>query len=660
MMFNRINRSRLLFAGFVLIASLIFIMKGGVAETNVIPKPQIKPSFDIGAEALNKKQLQVKGVLGATSDQLKSTKPAGIIANNKKLVLTSTGELQVIENAAEAIPKPLSSDRQARLIGEIFDLQQKGDMSAADNKIAQLNSTLLLGHIYAQRYLHPTAYKSNHSELADWLQKYSDHPQAAKIHKLAKNKKSSGKPLKAPQTKKIISGNLNGIARSGKRYRSTKRRSDTQNARVDKLVTEIRQNVKQEKPTLALSVLSNDYAVQFMDDVEYDRFLALIASGYLYAGKTDDAARLAQQSIDRSGYAAPLAGWVGGLAHWQQKNYSKSAQFFEKSAESKYSSGWLVSASAYWASRAHRRLGNNQQVNKWLEKSSTYPRTFYGLIATRALGNDTHFNWKVPSLGRDQIKLIEGTSQGKRASALIQVGQIGLAEEELKYFDLQSSVKRQQALLAYANHHNLSSLLMRLGNAFSNPKGGLYDAALYPLAGFTPKGGYRVNKALLHAFIRQESRFNRMAYNPSGATGLMQIMPSTATHVSGDQLYSNSNGHYYLSKPEVNLSIGQKYIQELLGYKSVNQDLMSLAIAYNAGPGNLSKWKSKRKKIKDPLLFIETIPYNETRAFVERVVSNYWIYQMRLNQKTPSLDAVVKGEWARYAGRNDFATLANR
>ncbi|HPF77678.1 MAG TPA: lytic transglycosylase domain-containing protein, partial [Alphaproteobacteria bacterium] len=86
--------------------------------------------------------------------------------------------------------------------------------------------------------------------------------------------------------------------------------------------------------------------------------------------------------------------------------------------------------------------------------------------------------------------------------------------------------------------------------------------------------------------------------------------------------------------------------------KAVGQDLLSLAIAYNAGPGNLAKWKEERAHIEDPLLFIETIPFNETRAFVERVLSNYWIYRIRLDQKTPSLDAVAKGQWARYAAQD--------
>ena len=104
-----------------------------------------------------------------------------------------------------------------------------------------------------------------------------------------------------------------------------------------------------------------------------------------------------------------------------------------------------------------------------------------------------------------------------------------------------------------------------------------------------------------------------------------------------------------LREPQVNLEIGQTYVNRLLDHGVVGRDLLLLTIAYNAGPGNLSRWKKERAGLSDPLLFIESIPYTETRAFVERVLSNYWIYRMRFQQPTPSLDAVTSGRWARYA-----------
>ncbi|MCG8510105.1 MAG: transglycosylase SLT domain-containing protein, partial [Rhodospirillales bacterium] len=99
-----------------------------------------------------------------------------------------------------------------------------------------------------------------------------------------------------------------------------------------------------------------------------------------------------------------------------------------------------------------------------------------------------------------------------------------------------------------------------------------------------------------------------------------------------------------LFDPEYNLELGQKYIGMLLGEKHILGDLFLLAAAWNGGPGNLSKWQRQNRKYPDPLLFIESIPSRETRIFIERVLTNLWIYRDRLGQPTPSLDAIAAGE----------------
>ena len=94
----------------------------------------------------------------------------------------------------------------------------------------------------------------------------------------------------------------------------------------------------------------------------------------------------------------------------------------------------------------------------------------------------------------------------------------------------------------------------------------------------------------------------------------------------------------------------------LLGDARIKGDLFRMLTAWNAGPGNLNKWSRKVQHNNDPLLFIESIPSPETRIFVERVLTNYWIYRMRLRQPTPSLDATASGLWPNYlAQERSFA-----
>jgi len=158
--------------------------------------------------------------------------------------------------------------------------------------------------------------------------------------------------------------------------------------------------------------------------------------------------------------------------------------------------------------------------------------------------------------------------------------------------------------------------------------------------------------------MRKESRFDPEAESPHGALGLLQLMPQTAATVSDEEDLTGANGKLLL-EPELNIEIGQRYISYLLGHKRVRGDLFHLVAAYNGGPGNLGKWQRKLGDTGDPLLFIESLPSLETRLFIERVLTNFWIYRARLNQPTPSLDAIAAGDWPSYeqldSGPREFA-----
>ena len=97
-----------------------------------------------------------------------------------------------------------------------------------------------------------------------------------------------------------------------------------------------------------------------------------------------------------------------------------------------------------------------------------------------------------------------------------------------------------------------------------------------------------------------------------------------------------------------NLALGQNYLLYLMELPSIQYNLIYTAVAYNAGPGNLIKWKKQMNYQDDPLLFIESIPSKETRGFVERIMVNYWIYNSLTKSSLDSLDAVIHGKWPIY------------
>lgn len=175
----------------------------------------------------------------------------------------------------------------------------------------------------------------------------------------------------------------------------------------------------------------------------------------------------------------------------------------------------------------------------------------------------------------------------------------------------------------------------------------IFDVSDLPILNFADHYMFDVDPALVHAIVMQESRFNPAARSRVGAMGLMQLMPATARYVakqSGIQAVSTQR----LADPEINVDLGQRYIQYLLNHGAVDGDLISLLVAYNGGPGNLRRWRSQLSDVDDVLLFVELLPSAQTRDYVRRVMSNYWAYRQMQGRKTPVLTAMAKGETLSY------------
>ncbi len=350
--------------------------------------------------------------------------------------------------------------------------------------------------------------------------------------------------------------------------------------------------------------------------------------------------------------------WRDGLEAWKQRDYALALEQFKQLARNDDANPWDQTAGAFWAARCLTRLGRPTEVTSWLRRAAAHPRTFYGLLASRQLGVETDLNWAVPDLRGEHLLALAEKPAGSRALALLQIGQLELAEVELRSLQPRRNDSLEEALVAVASTANLPGLAMRLGTAIPAPDGALYDAALYPLPRWEPEEGFKIDRALIFALVRQESQFNTAARSSAGATGLMQLMPRTASYVAG-RPFDRAN-LAELHDPELNLTLGQKYVEYLLGQGSIDNNLFYLLAAYNSGPGMVRQWQRNLDYGNDPLLFIETVTASETRDFIERVLANYWIYQLQLGHETPSLDAVASGEWPMYeAPKDDMLRVAD-
>jgi soluble lytic murein transglycosylase-like protein len=104
-----------------------------------------------------------------------------------------------------------------------------------------------------------------------------------------------------------------------------------------------------------------------------------------------------------------------------------------------------------------------------------------------------------------------------------------------------------------------------------------------------------------------------------------------------------------LVDPELNLTLAQEYVAMLLKDERIGGNLLLAACAYNAGLGPTLRWEAAEPEFKkDPLLFLESIPSRQARVFTARVLTNYWIYRLRLGQSTRDLDALAAGHWPTY------------
>ena len=138
------------------------------------------------------------------------------------------------------------------------------------------------------------------------------------------------------------------------------------------------------------------------------------------------------------------------------------------------------------------------------------------------------------------------------------------------------------------------------------------------------------------------------ARSHAGARGVMQLMPGTARQIAGTSSLPSDESS--LADPSFNIEFGQTYLEELRDSPWTGGLLPKVIAAYNAGPGSVKKWNEELRDGNDPLLFIESIPFVETRHYVEVVLRNYWMYQQGDGADAESLDALAQGMWPRFPG----------
>jgi peptidoglycan lytic transglycosylase len=547
---------------------------------------------------------------------------------------SSASATDIAGDQAAFTPRVLSSS-DVRLYREIFADEEAGRFVDAKALVADLSDRSLVGYVEAERFLSPKAKHVTAKQLEAWLVDHDNLPVAVRVREFAEKKNAKNR------RHRVAIESLPVVHHRGGGYEDydvpqTPLASDV--ARAAQI--QIEASIHAGQPAQAEATLDTLINGGVASGSDIAKLSQRVTASYMAEGQDDAAVRVASAVDGPERAVQPLLDWDQGLANYRLGKYAESAQSFETLAQNGSVPSYTRSAAAFWAARAHMQAGDPLRVVTLLTAATREQPTFYGLLAEKLLGQESHTSFSEPVLDSQSFDAIMQIPAAHRAVALWQVGQTkdlaGEMDRALTAIDL----RQGEAYAALAHRLDLPNLELRACETAASR--GVMLTGLFPVPRYTPISGYHVDPSLVLAFTRAESRFKPDAVSNVGARGLMQIMPGTAQHVDGAMPSEKR-----LEDPSYNLDLGQRYLSELLG--QVNGNLVELAAAYNAGPGALTRWMGTRgTMMQDPLLFIESMPAGQTRDYVKRVLTYYWMYARRTGEDAPTLDETAQGNWPKY------------
>ncbi|EIK44978.1 lytic murein transglycosylase, putative, lmt23A [Cellvibrio sp. BR] len=294
----------------------------------------------------------------------------------------------------------------------------------------------------------------------------------------------------------------------------------------------------------------------------------------------------------------------------------------------------------YWQARTMEELGIkeiNGETPMAIYNTVAPARSFYGFLAADKTGINYHLLDRPVVVSDEQVRAVENSQGMLRAREFLDRGNLSAATRE--FFYSARRMKPEQAAIAGRlaerwgwHRHGIQVMAeAQLWDELQVRFPIVYQDHVTKAAKQTS-----VNPLLIFAVARQESAFMHDAKSPAGAVGLMQLLPSTAKQTA--QKSGMSFNAQDLIKPDKNIALGSRYLDYLLGVFDGNRILA--AAAYNAGPSRVRQWMNKEKNAQLPYdVWIETIPFKETRGYVQNILSFSVIYAYRLGQETKFVTA---------------------
>jgi soluble lytic murein transglycosylase len=540
-------------------------------------------------------------------------------------IVSTTTPLLAMQPAPTVSTVPVPRDWRG-----VFDAIDSGNWASAQAGIAALPPSILTPVAKAELYTAKDSPVVDLGSLMALISQSPDLPEANQLGLMALKRGSTTPVLVVPEKPTVVLGS------APVRYRA---RPVSGDPAADQLRSALDPLVKADDASGAEALLASQGPTLSLDGrAEAATRVAFI---YYVLGLDMDARRVADTwRQGATGEWASQAVWVSALASWRLGDYNSASVDFRQAAQLA-DQRELRAGGYYWAARAEQAAGRPASVESLLRAAANTaesPESFYGLLARETLGMSTKLGPDPYSAWDPRIDQIPNV---QRAIELVKIGEPALAEQMIVHQAKIGAPSEHHALIELAKRLDLPSAQLYLA------KYGQYGARAdatdrYPNPNWSPVNGWRVDPALAYGHIVQESAFSRTAVSHAGAVGLMQVVPDTA------QLVSRNRGIPYsraaLTDPKYNLEFGQGFIEMMRTSSATAGQLPRVIASYNAGPLPVGRWAGINDK-GDPLLWIESIPYWETRYYVPSVMRNMWVYQGLDQEDTPALKAMVEHHW---------------
>ena len=532
------------------------------------------------------------------------------------------------QQRAAALPVLLSSEDRA-WYGQLFDAIDAKAWDRVEALFAERPDGPLHGVAQAEYYLAPASPRIELPRLTEWLEKYPELPRASEIARVALARGLETAPL-LPQARQLRP--QPGLTRRARP------RSVEDGAMPPEIADGIAERIARDDPDGARLLLDGvDAALSPEARAEWRQ---KIAWSYYIGNRDADAQAQARTVAEGSGPWVAEGAWVAGLAAWRMGACRDAAAGFAQAA--KASDPELSSAANYWLARSFIRCRQPGQAALALRQAARHDETLYGMLALEHLGQALPADHLHPDLTARDWSRLERAPNARRAVMLAELGRRGEADALLRHQAQIGAPQDFAALARLARALGLAAAQRSL--AYNAPRGVSPEpAARWPVTGQAPRGGWRIDPALAFAHALQESSFREEVASPANAVGLMQIRPIAAREHAG-QVGMDAK-HLDLKDPATNLALGQQALSALAANPNTRGHLPRVMAAYNAGLTPVARWNSAVRDQGDPLLWMESIPYWETRGYVNIVMRNYWMYLRQAGAPAASRLELAQNRW---------------